>query len=178
MTLGMVLNKTEITDIVVGGPVAASTTLVPGLVYKHADGWKQVPTDGSITAQHSYWNEVTIDNSTGAKGDQVGDFYGEGAQVVGDSDGIIPVNGRCKASTNHVGQLMTHPVPTVADEGDTSTVDLGAQIAASVQAVYTYGDAAIAVYRGHYQTEFGLDAEATPSADTETNCVYEIKRGL
>ena len=125
-----------------------------------------------------YWNSISIDNSSGAKGDKICVVYGHGAFVVGKADGAIALDLRVKPSdtTSHNGQFKAHTVPTVADEGDTSMVDLGAEIAAATQAVYTYYDNTIGIYRGHVQQGPESGTTRTDASDEETDIVVEIVR--
>jgi len=158
LTLGLVLNKDDVKDKV-SGPVAASTTLNPGLVYEDgANGWKQAPTTGAAIGNEVYWNPVTIDNSSGALGDKVGEFYGEGARVVGQADGAIPVDGRVKPSTtaSHEGQFIAGVITAIADLEDLC-----------------------GTYKGHYLTEINqVGVSRTAAADAETDCVFELRRAI
>ena len=156
MTLGLILNKSDIKDKV-SGPVAASTTLGIGLVYEDAaNGWKPAPTSGVAIGNEVYWNPVSIDNSSGSLGDKVGTFYGEGTRFVGKADGVIPVDGRVKPSTNTAGELLAGVITAIADLEDLC-----------------------GTYKGHYQTEIGnVKVSRTAAADTEENCVFELRRSI
>ena len=175
---GDVINRADVKDVITG-PVAASTSLVIGLVYEDAaNGWKQAPVDGSISGQKMYWLDRDTDNSSGSLGDKIITVYGDGAIVVGKADGAIPVDGRVKASTtaSHNGQFISNPVPTVADEGDTSMTDLGAEIAAATQAVYTYFDQTVGKYLGNQKERTQSATSRTAAADEDTDCLVKIIR--
>lgn len=172
-TYGTVLNKNEVKDIQ-SGPVAASTTLGIGLVYKDgANGWKQAPTDGSVYADRLYWNEKSLDNSSGSLGGKSGTFYGEGARVVGKADGAITVDAKCKASTTsaHGGQFIVNSTP--ADATTTPT-------AAQLNAVKNWVRHTIAIYKGHALelNRIGSTTASLPTdaVDEDTNVVFEIRR--
>lgn len=166
--LGTILNKAEVTDRV-SGPVAASTTLGIGPVYEDgANGWKNAPIDGSILAARLYWNERSINNSTGAKGDKVGTFYGIGALVVGKAEGAIVVDAAAKASEVTAQSLSslaspTNPSATYAE--------------AEADSLYNYIVKKFAFYRGHVNEVTGVKTSRTDAATTETNCVFEVRKG-
>lgn len=177
MTLGIVLNKDDVLDIV-EGPVAASTNLTIGFVYEDgANGWKVAPVDGSITADALYWNPTAKDNSSGSKGDLTCTVYGEGARVVGQADGVIVVDAPIRASNTaaHGGQVKA--LAAVVDAALNGTFD-DAEAEAALDALRDYHLHKIGTYKGHYLTEIGnVDISRTNAADTETNCVFELRRG-
>ena len=148
-TLGTVLNREQVSDRKTG-PVKAGVILGVGLVYQDgANGWDNAT---SQSGEVCYWNETVIDNSAGVLGDKVGTFFGTGALVVGYSEGIIAVNARCKNGT-------------VANGFVTNTVALVADVLLTC-----------AIYKGHPLERTGNETLPTASADTETNCVFEIVR--
>jgi hypothetical protein len=155
MAFGDVLNKHAVTDVQ-SGPVAASESLEIGLVYEDgANGWKVAPVDGSVEGRRLYWNPVLIDNSSGALGDKVGNYYGNGALVEGEADGAIAVGAYVKTSTNasHGGIFLSVTVAAIGDWLDV-----------------------IGIYRGHRHETTETGTSTTAAADTETNCVVELVR--
>jgi len=145
---GTILNREMVSDVKTG-PVAVSTTLAIGLVYQDgANGWKNAT---SQSGEDVYWNETEI-ISTAVLGEKVGTFYGSGALVVGKSDGVIAVNGRCKNGTV-ANAFVANTVSAIADQLLTC-----------------------ARYLGHPQERTGNETLPTSSADTEENCVFEIVR--
>jgi hypothetical protein len=164
---GTIINKNEVQDIVTG-PVAVSITLAIGLVYQDgSNGWKNAPTDGSIHGRKLFWNERAL-VSTSTLGEIVGTFYGEGAKVVGKSDGIITANSWCKASTNFANGFIILSDPSGASTTPT---------AAEVDAIRNWQRNKIAIYKGHALEVTGNTTLPTSSADLETDCIFEISRG-
>lgn len=172
-TIGTVLNKDEVKDVI-SGQVAASTTLAVGLVYQDgSNGWKNAPTDGSKQGIVMYWNEKAIDNSAGSKGDKTGTFWGDGAIVVGKSDGIIVARAWCKPSTNFANGFITLTDPS-ATLG--ATYGGGTTVKGQINEITTWLTARVARYLCHVLEYNNVSALPTSSADTETDCVFEIVR--
>lgn len=168
---GTILNKNEVQDKVTG-PVAVSITLAIGLVYQDgANGWKNAPTDGSIHGRKLFWNEKAL-VSTATLGEIGGTFYGEGAKVVGKSDGVITADAWCKASTNFANGFITNddPADATATIANTTTSN-------EINNIRNWQRAKVAIYKGHVLEVIGNTTLPTSSADTETNCVFEITRG-
>lgn len=173
---GTILNKTSALKRVTG-IVKATITLIPGLCYiDGANGIKNAPVDGSVKSNALYWYDGEAVTVAAGKTKKVTIYAIDGLWVVGQAEGVIPVDGPVKPATTaaHGGWMITHPTPTVADEGDTSMADLGGEIAAAIQAVYTYGGALCGFYRGH-EAEIKEGSTRTAAADTETNCVFELR---
>jgi hypothetical protein len=171
--IGTVFNKDNVKDKK-SGQVAASTTLAVGLVYQDgSNGWKNAPTDGSVAGKDLYWNPAAIDNSAGSKGDKTGTFYGNGAIVVGKSDGVIVVNQWCKPSTNFANGFitLTDPSATVG-----ATYGSGTTVGAEINEITTWVLARCARYLCHVLEYNNVSALPTSSADTETDCVFQITR--
>lgn len=157
--------------------IKVGSTVKPGLVYIHAtNGILNAPTDGSKKATELFWFEGPAVTPTVQK--KVDVYELDGLEVIGKSDDIIPVDGPVKASTttSHDGEFITHPIPTVADEGDTSTTDLGGELAAADQATYTYFSDVVGIYRGH-EAEVKEGKNRTASADGEEDCVFKLRSG-
>lgn len=170
---GTILNKNEVQDKVTG-PVAVSITLAIGLVYQDgANGWKNAPTDGSVYGRQLYWNEKSL-VSTATLGEIGGTFYGEGAKVVGKSDGVITSQAWCKAGTAIANAFIINSDPANTTLAATFA-DTEAE--AAIDAIRNWQRAKIAIYKGHVLEVIGNTTLPTSSADTETNCVFEITRG-
>lgn len=182
---GTILNKSSELKRTTG-LIKAGNTVIPGLCYiDGANGVKNAPVDGSILSNALFWYDgVSVTVAAGAVSKKVTVYAIDGLQVVGQAEGVIPVDGPVKPATtaSHGGWMITHPVPThaTADEGDTSTTDLGAEIATAIntiaQAVHTYGGALCGYYRGH-EDEVLEGKTRTASADEDTNCVFELRGG-
>lgn len=158
---GTILNKDSKSVVKKSGPVAANTNLGIGLVYLDgANGWKNAPTDGSVIASRLYFNPIALDNSTGAKGDKTGTFYGLNAIVVGKNEGTTALNSKCKASgtTAQAFAALTIRTDTLAN----NSADR---------------DAEVAGYLGHIGEISQKDSLATAGANGETNCVFVMKGG-
>lgn len=171
-TIGTVLNKNLVRDVK-SGKVAASTTLAVGLVYQDTtDGWKNAPTDGSVKGKDLYWNPVAIDNSAGALGDKTGTFYGNGAIVVGKSDGIISVNQWCKAGTNVANAFIALSDPASTLAATYNATDASVEI----DEITGWIKNKVARYLCHVLEYNNVSALPTASADLETDCVFLIAR--
>jgi hypothetical protein len=171
---GTVLNKNDVQDKITG-PVKASVTLAIGLVYQDgANGWTNAPTDGSVYGRQLYWNEKVL-TATSTLGEIVGTFYGEGARVVGKSDGIITAHAWCKASTNFANGFIINSDPVDATVG--ATFGAGTKTETAVNNVRNWQRAKIAIYHGHVLEVIGNTTVPSSSADLETDCVFEITRG-
>jgi len=171
---GTILNKLDVTDKKTG-QVAASTTLAIGCVYQDgSNGWKNVPTDASILGKDIYWNEKSIDNSSGAKGDKSGTFYGEGSLVVGKADGAIVIDSWCKPSTNNANELMALSDPAATLD---ATYGGGTTVTAQINEITTWQKSKTAIYKGHALETNRMDTLATDAVDDDVDCVFLIKRG-
>lgn len=169
--IGTILNKNEVQDFITGS-VKASVTLAVGLVYQDgANGWTNAPTDGSIYGRQLFWNERSL-TATATLGEIVGTFYGEGAKVVGKSDGVITVNANCKASTSFANGFII-----VADPSDATATIANTTTSNEINNVRNWQRNKIAIYKGHVLEVIGNTTNGTSSADLETNCVFQIRRG-
>lgn len=159
--------------------IKAGQSVKAGWIFKNADNdWRNAPVDGSVPALELWWLEIDVDLTNSSVNKTI-EAYGDGAEVIGEVDGAIPVGSRVKTSVTaaHNGQMQAHAVPTVADEGDTSTTDLGAEIAAAIQAVYTFNDDTVGYYKGHEDEVAVVGANRTDAADEDPGAVFVIRRG-
>lgn len=172
--VGTIINKNDVTDKVTG-MVAVSITLAKGLVYQDgSNGWKNAPTDGSIHGDELYWNPTAL-VSTSTLGAIVGTFYGNGARVVGVADGTITAGQWCKASTNVANAFIKTADPTNTTLA--ATYAGGTALKTQIDAIRNWQRSKVARYIGHALEVIGNSTNPTSSADTETNCVFEIQRG-
>lgn len=166
---GTILNKSASLPRITAN-FTTDATYLSGLVYEDgSNGWKQAPTDGSEDARELYWLEHGFTVSGTDK--KVTVYAINGLQVVGRADAAIVIDGKVKASTNHAGELETEVTPTIADEGDTSMVDLGGQIAAAGQEILTHYDTIIGHYMGH-EDEIRDGLLRTDAVDEDNDCVF------
>ena len=170
--VGTILNKSASIPRITAN-FSTVATYVTGLVYEDgANGWKNSPTDGSEDRRELYWLEHGFVVATGeVKKTTV--YALNGLMVVGIVDTAIVVDGYVKASTNHVGQLMAAVTPTIADEGDTSMVDLGGQLAAADQSILTHYDTIVGHYIGS-EDEIRDGLLRTDAVDEDTDCVFVL----
>lgn len=167
--VGTILNKSASLPRVTA-VFSTDATYVTGLVYEDgANGWKNAPTDGSEDRRELYWLEHGFVVAGTTKKTTV--YALNGLMVVGIVDTAIVVDGYVKASTNHVGQLMAAVTPTIADEGDTSMVDLGAQLAAADQSVLTQMDTVLGHYIGS-EDEIRDGLLRTDAVDLDEDAVF------
>lgn len=118
VTRGDIENKHLLTDVVVIKQ-AANTNLGKGsFVYQDgANGAKVVPTDDSVLARRARFIENDSNNLTisgiqdGNLGDKEVETYKEGAIVIAQCDGSIPVGSYVRTSTVNAGRVMVLAEP-------------------------------------------------------------------
>ena len=172
-TLGDIKNKEEVSDKK-QGKVATAITLAVGLVYQDAaNGWKNVPADGSIDARRIYFNPISIDNSGGVLGDQTGTFYGMNAIVIGTADLAIVVDDYCRASVNVVNAFQKLAVPS---NSALNAIFSDTEVEADIDGQRDFSIDKLAKYLGHAGEITETDNLATDAIDTDADCLFLIVR--
>ena len=160
VVFGQVKNK-EMCETL-AGPVAAGVKIPIGMAFENgAEGWK--PAVAGISAARCYWTDRELDNSNGALGDIVGDFFGEGAEVVAKSGGIISVDGHVKLGAANDTFLIT---------------DIADAIAGAATSIAGPLKLIIGQYRGHVGEPEDTFNVRTAAAADDADIVICIRRAI
>lgn len=168
--LGTVINKFEVSDVEEAA-IAIGQNVPAGLVYKvGANDWRKVPTTGAVNAKKMYVLEKAFDNTNGTAVKSI-KVYGKNAKFIGQADGAIVVKANVRASetASHEQQLQTQPDPTAPGVGYVQ-----AEAVSLVDAVIK----TVAQYLGHHDELPAVGSDGTDAVDTDTDCVFQIKRVL
>ena len=167
--LGTIVNRHQITDVIVGD-VAANVKLTAGLaVYEDTtNGFKVVPTSSQPIASNVRFVSVEADNTGGAKGDKKVETYKHGAIIFVKAEGNIPLGSKLRCSTSTAGSLAALADPANAALNATFS-DTEAE--AAIDAVRDVTKFYVADYLGHAD-EFRTGKEPTAATDGQEIAVY------
>ena len=155
-TRGDILNKHQLTDVVVLG-VNTSTAIVAGaLVYKNgATGLVIVPTATTRPdASRIRFLEVAVDNTAAGAtiATKEAETFKHGARVVGQCDGAITINAAVRASRTTAGRFQALPDPATG---------------AAASAIANYLRERLGIYLGHVGEIEETGNEPTDAADAD-----------
>lgn len=160
--LGTIVNRHQITDVIVGD-VAANVKLTAGLaVYEDTtNGFKVVPTSSQPIASNVRFVSVEADNTGGSKGDKKVETYKHGAIMFVKAQGNIPLGSKLRCSTSTAGSLAA-----LADPADATLAATFSDTAveAALNAIRDVKKFHVANYLGHAD-EFRTGKEPTAATD-------------
>lgn len=167
--LGTIVNKHQITDVIVGD-VAANVKLTAGLaVYEDTtNGFKVVPTSSQPIASLVRFVSVEADNTGGVKGDKKVETYKHGAIIFVKAEGNIPLGSKLRCSTSTAGSLaaLADPANAALTSSFTDT-----EVEAALDAQRDVMKFYVADYLGHAD-EFRTGKEPTAATDGQEIAVY------